>query len=324
MDRRQVIVASFASTAALAVPKVFASSYPDRAIRLIVPFAPGGGNDAVARIVMRRVGEQLGQPIVIENKPGAGSIVAFSEVTHSKPDGYLLTLGSPHVYILSSIYGKLPFNPLDDLVSVAALASVPNVLISSNASGISSMQELLAYAKSHPETPLAYGTAGVATPPHIAAVQLASMTNIRLVHAPYRGTALALQDVIAGHIPLAMVGLSNAMPFMNKKQIKILGIGSLQRSPLAPEVPTFDEQGIKGYDDIYWYDVLIRKGVDSSIMDRLHEEITKALRNPDVRKSLMDAGFEPLVWSRAENQIQLKRVGEKWLGLVQTYGIKVE
>jgi tripartite-type tricarboxylate transporter receptor subunit TctC len=121
-----------------------------------------------------------------------------------------------------------------------------------------------------------------------------------------------------------MVGLSNAMPFMNKKQIKILGIGSLQRSQLAPEVPTFDEQGIKGYDDIYWYDVLIRKGVDSSIMDRLHEEITKALRNPDVRKSLMDAGFEPLIWSRAENQIQLKRVGEKWLGLVQTYGIKAE
>ncbi|HVR53873.1 MAG TPA: tripartite tricarboxylate transporter substrate binding protein, partial [Pseudorhodoferax sp.] len=223
MDRRKAIQTSVRAIAATALPKVFANTYPDRPIRVIVPFTPGGGNDTVARIVMRKVAERLRQPVVIENKPGAGSIVAFTEVVNAKPDGYVLTLGSPHVYVLDAIYGKLSFNPQEDLVSIAALAGVPNVLMASNASGLSSMQDVLAYAKSHPSTPLTYGTAGIATAPHIAAVQLASTANIRLDHIPYRGTGPALQDVMAGHIPLAMVGLSSAMPYVGKKSVKILG-----------------------------------------------------------------------------------------------------
>ena len=289
-----------------------AQTYPDRPIRMIVPYAPGGGTDAVTRIVMRKMSESMGQAIIVENKGGVGGSLAFAEAAHARPDGYTLTVGGAGLALLSLIFDKLSFDPATDLVSVAPMAGVPIALVASNTSGLQTMGELIASAKSHPSTPLAYGTPGVATPPHLAGVLLASTAGITLTSVPYRGTAPAIQDVAGGQIPLAIVGLSTALAFSHAGRVKILGVGSAKRSPLAPDIPTLAEGGVKGYEATYWYDVTVARGTPQPVIDRLRVEIAKAVQSADVHEALLKAGFEPMVMSAAENERALDDAAAKW------------
>ena len=313
MHRRQFgALCTSAAVLSLTGRDLFAQSYPDRPIRMIVPYAPGGGTDAVTRIVMRKISESLGQAIVIENKGGAGGTLAFAEAAHARPDGYTLTVGGAGLALLSLIFDKLSFDPATDLVSVAPMAGVPIALVASNASGLQTTGELIASARSHPSAPLAYGTPGVATPPHLAGVLLASTAGITLISVPYKGTGPAIQDVAGGHIPLAIVGLSTALAFSHAGRVKILGVGSARRSALAPDIPTLAEGGVKGYEATYWYDVTVARGTPQPVIDRLRVEIAKAVQSADVHEALLKAGFEPMVMSAAENERALDDAAAKW------------
>lgn len=298
-------IASFGATA-------LAETYPSRPLRAIVPFAAGGGTDTVTRIVMKKLSEQMGQPIVVENKPGAGGVVAYTEVVRSKADGYTLTIGSAHVSLLGLIHEKLAFNPETDLVSVAPLANVPIALVASNTAPYKSMAELLVFGRKPGAKPQAYGTPGVATPNHLSGVLLASMAGIPLDHLAYRGTAPAVADVMGGSVPLAILGLSTALSQAQGGRLRILGVGGSKRSPLAPELPTIAEGGVPGFEANYWYDVTVAQGTPAPIMATLNKEISKAVQSPDVQEALKKAGFEPLLMTPAQNQQALKNEAVKW------------
>jgi tripartite-type tricarboxylate transporter receptor subunit TctC len=320
--QRRTLAALAAALLGLSTAAVLAQNYPDRPIRMLVPFAPGGGTDTATRIVMKKVGEQLGQTVVVENKPGAGGALAYAEVARSKPDGYTLTVGSAHLSLMGLIYDKLSFDPATDIVSVAPMANVPVALVASSSAPFKTMAEMLVHARKNPATPLAYGTPGVSTPNHLSGVLLGTMAGIKLEHVPYKGVMPAVQDVMAGSIPLAIVGLSTAMSQAETGRIRILGVGGAKRSPLAPNVPTIAEAGVPGYEASYWYDVSLAKGTPEAIVNRLYAEISKAVQSPEVQEALKKGGFEPLVMSPSENQRALKEDGAKWSKVIRENNIR--
>lgn len=321
MQRRQFVTFAAAVAGASAVP-VMADTFPSRPLKLLVPFTPGGGTDTAARIVMKKLGEQLGQPVLVENKPGAGGAVAYAELLRNKADGYTLTIGSGNRSLLNVLNSNLAFNAATDFVAVAPMALVPIALIASNKLPIANTEELIAYARQNPG--LSYGTPGPTTPNHLAGVLLGSMTGTKLVHVGYKGTAPAVQDVIGGHLPMAIIGLSTAIQFSKTGQLKVLGIGSAKRSELAPDIPTIAEGGVRGYDASYWYDITVAKGVPQPVIDRLHAEISNAVQSSEVRSALAAGGFEPMVATQAEYQRILRAEHAKWEPVIKASNVRID
>jgi tripartite-type tricarboxylate transporter receptor subunit TctC len=319
--KRRTFIHFAAALGPASTAPALALGYPARPIRLLVPYTAGGGTDLAARIVMRKLGEQLGQPIVVENKPGAGGALAYTELLRSKPDGYTLATGSGITSLLSLLNSKLPFDAATDLVQVAPLASVPIVLIANNKVPAQNMAELISHVKQNPG--MSYGTPGPATPQHLAGVLLASMAGLQMTHVGYRGTAPAVQDVIGGHLPLAIIGLSTAIQFARSGQLKVMGVGSAKRSELAPEIPTLAEAGVKGYDASYWYDICVAKGVPKAVVQRLHAEVTQALQDTEVRTALTAAGMEPMAVSQDEYQRMLQAERVKWDPIIRSNHIQM-
>lgn len=320
MNRRSLI-RSLAALGPAWAASAFAQDYPARQLRLLVPYTAGGGTDLAARVVMKKLSDQLGQPIVVENKPGAGATLAYLELLRSKPDGHTLTTGSGVTSLLNVLNSKLPFDASTELVQVAPLASVPIVLVASNKVPAGNVAELIAYGKQHPG--LSFGTPGPATPHHLAGVLLASMAGLQMTHAGYRGTAPAVQDVVGGHLPLAIVGLSTAIQFARTGQLKVLGVGSSKRSELAPEIPTLAEGGLTGYDASYWYDICVARGVPQHVVERLHAEITQAVQDRDVRTALTAAGLEQMAVTAQEYRRMLRAERAKWEPIIRANNIQM-
>ncbi|RDI16617.1 tripartite-type tricarboxylate transporter receptor subunit TctC [Pseudacidovorax intermedius] len=320
MNRRKLIQ-SLAALGPASVASAFAQEYPARQLRLLVPYTAGGGTDLAARVVMKKLSEQLGQPIIVENKPGGGAALAYIELLRSKPDGYVLTTGSGVTSLLNLLNSKLPFDAATELVQVAPLASVPIVLVASNKVPAGNVAELIAYVKQHPG--LSFGTPGPATPHHLAGVLFASMAGLQMTHVGYRGTAPAVQDVVGGHLPLAIVGLSTAIQFARSGQLKVLGVGSSQRSGLAPDIPTLAEGGLAGYDASYWYDICVASGVPQPVVERLHAGITKAVQDHDVRAALTAAGLEPMAVTRDVYRRMLRSERAKWEPVIRANNIQM-
>ena len=299
-----------------------AQTYPNRPIRLIVPYPAGGGTDILARSVFQKVSESLGQPFVVENKGGAGTSIGLAEVARSHPDGYTIGIGGTSDPLLPILYDNLPFNPMTDLIFVSTLASVPIVLVAGPSVPAKTMQEFLAYAKGKNTAPLSYASMGVATPHHMAGILLAATLGIPLTHIPYKGTAPALTDLVGGHVPLATIGLPSALPYAREGKLKILGVASAKRSALAPEIPTIEEGGLKDFVASYWWHVIAPKGTPKPIVDRLNDEIGKALRLPELRDSLLKGGFEPLVLTRDEADRALKEDTARWTKVIRENNIR--
>lgn len=318
---RRTLIQSLAALGPASAASAFAQEYPARQLRLLVPYTAGGGTDLAARVVMKKLSEQWAQPIVVENKPGAGAALAYIELLRSKPDGYVLTTGSGVTSLLNLLNSKLPFDAATELVQVAPLASVPIVLVASNKVPAGNVAELIAYAKQHPG--LSFGTPGPATPHHLAGVLFASMAGLQMTHVGYRGTAPAVQDVVGGHLPLAIVGLSTAIQFARSGQLKVLGVGSSRRSGLAPDIPTLAEGGLAGYDASYWYDICVASGVPQPVVERLHAGITKAVQDHDVRTALTAAGLEPMAMTRDEYRLMLRSERAKWEPVIRANNIQM-
>lgn len=271
---------------ALAGGAARAEDYPSHPIRLIVPYAAGGGADSVARIVAKRVGETIGQTIVIENRGGAGSIIGTELVNKSDPDGYTLLLGqSGPISINPAVYKTLPYDPLKDFAPVTMTTAYPYIMVVNPALGVKTLQEFVALARSKPGE-LNYGTTGVGAANHLVTELFDSKAGIRMTHIPYRGTALAVTDLIAGQVQVVFADPISALQHISAGTLLALAVTSKERSPVAPTVPTIAESGYPGFDAIAWHGILAPANTPPAIVRKLNTEIVAALKDPQTKALL--------------------------------------
>jgi tripartite-type tricarboxylate transporter receptor subunit TctC len=280
------IALAVALASTLAAGTAPADDYPSRPIRLIVPYAAGGGADSVARIVAKRVSETIGQPIVIENRGGGGSIIGTELVKNAQPDGYTLLLGqSGPISINPAVYRYLPYDPLKDFAPVTMTTAYPYIMVVSPALGVKTVKEFVALARNRPSE-LNYGTTGVGAANHLVAELFDSNAGIKMTHIPYRGTALAVIDLLAGHVQVVFADPISALPHTNAGTLVALAVTSKDRSPVAPDVPTISESGYPGFDAIAWHGILAPATTPPAIVARLNAEIVEALKDPETRTLL--------------------------------------
>jgi tripartite-type tricarboxylate transporter receptor subunit TctC len=269
-----------------------ADDYPSRPIRLIVPYAPGGGADSVGRVVAKRASETIGQPIVIENRAGAGSIIGTDMVAKADPDGYTLLLGqSGPISINPAVYKDLRYDPVKDFAPITMTTAYPYILVVNTKSPAKSLQELVALAKSKPGT-LNYGTTGIGAANHLVTELFSSKAGLKMTHVPYRGTALAVADLIGGPVDLVFGDPISVLSHLQGGTLRALAVSSKQRSPVAPDVPTISEGGYPGFDAIAWHGILAPARTPESIVAKLNAEIVKALRDPETKALLTSQAMQ--------------------------------
>jgi tripartite-type tricarboxylate transporter receptor subunit TctC len=281
-----VFALALALAAALATNTCHAEDYPSHPIRLIVPYAAGGGADSVARVVAKRVSETIGQPIVIENRSGGGSIIGTELVKNAPPDGYTLLLGqSGPISINPAIYKNLPYDPEKDFAPITMTTAYPYIMVVSPALGVKTLGEFVTLATKKPGE-LNYGTTGVGAANHLVTELFDSRAGIRMTHIPYRGTALAVTDLLAGHVQMVFADPITALQQINAGSLVALAVTSKERSPVAPDVPTISESGYPGFDAIGWHGILAPADTPPAIIRKLNEEIVAALKDLETKALL--------------------------------------
>jgi tripartite-type tricarboxylate transporter receptor subunit TctC len=290
---------AFASAVTLASDVARAADYPSRPIHLIVPYAAGGAADSIARILAKRIGKAIGQTIVVENRGGGGSIVGTEFVNKSEPDGYTLLLGqSGPISINPAVYKNLPYDPVKDFAPISLTTTYPYVMVVSPALGVKTLKEFVALAKSKPGA-LNYGTTGVGAANHLVTELFDSKAGIRMTHIPYRGTALAVADLLAGQVQVVFADPISALQHVNSGALIALAVTSRERSPVAPAVPTMSESGYPGFDAVGWHGILVPANTPPAIIARLNAEIREALKDPET-KALLESQAMQIVGSSPE------------------------
>ncbi len=268
-------------------------NYPDRPVTLVVPYPPGGSTDMAARIIAAELSKNLDQSVIVENRSGGGGLVGVNSVVRSQPDGYTLAVGVSGVLTIWPALGReMPFDPLRDLAPITMIVDNPLVIAANNDFPPDTMAELRTYAEANPG-PLSFGSGGQGTAMHLAGARLANMTDIDLSHVPYRGTNPALQDVLAGHIPLAIIDAATVREFVAQGQVKGLATTGAERSPTMPELPTVAESGVEGFSVTSWFGVLAPKDTPEDIVRFLNQQITEILERPEIQERFLSAGLEP-------------------------------
>lgn len=300
------------------------SDYPTRAVRVVVPFPPGGATDIVARLVAERLQAALGKPFVVDNKAGASGNIGIGEVVRAAPDGYTLVLGSPQTLTINpQLFANLPFNPQKDLAPIVVLASVPNVLLVNNHVPAKTPEELVALAKQKVGK-LSYGSSSIGGTPHLSAELFKSMTGTSILHIPYRGSAPALQDLIGGQIDMIFDNLPAALPQIRAGTVRALAVTTLKRTSSAPNLPTLHERGITGFESEGWFALLAPAGTPRPILDRLNLEVNKALATPELRERLEKAGADPVGGSIESFQQRIGQETQRWARVIKFANIKAE
>ena len=299
------------------------AQYPDRPIRLLLPFPAGGAVDIVARIVAAKMSEDLGKPIVIENKAGAGGIIATDAVAKSAPDGYTLLLTTPNHTINAALQTSLPYDTEKDLVPVSVVAEVPEVLVSHPAAPFKTFPDMVDYAKRNPGK-LNYASAGNGTLPHVTMELLLRRIGIQVAHIPYRGAAPAMNDLLAGVVQLKMDTYTTSNPQVAAGKLTMLGIASRHRSKLMPDTPTIAEMGLPGYEGILWIAIMAPAGTPQAIVDKLAAASAKAARMPDIVERLQRDGVEPVGGTPSELGQLIARELPQWRELAKAANIKLQ
>ncbi|ESJ24318.1 carnitinyl-CoA dehydratase [Cupriavidus sp. HPC(L)] len=291
-------------------------------ITLVVPFAPGGGNDILARLIAPKMGQALGQTIVIENKPGAGGNLGADYVAHAAPDGYTLVIASSQVTMNPFLGIKVPFRIETDFEPVGRIASVPIMLVANNQQPFRTLQDFIEYSRANPGK-LSYSSPGNGTPQHLAGEVFAKLNKTELLHVPYRGTGPSITDLMGGQVQLSFATFASAIEYVRAGRLRALGIAGTRRTPLMPDLPTFAEAGIKGYDAELWYSLLAPAKTPRPVIDRINAAMLAALKSPEVSAQMARQGFEPQASSPAELKAQLGKDMARWQRLIQENGIKV-
>jgi len=328
--RRQLLAATAAAvTAGLALPLRAQGAWPTKPVRIVVPFAPGGTTDILARALAPELSRVFGQQFIVDNKPGAGGNVGAEQVAKSAPDGYTLLMGTVGTHgINQSLYPKLPFDPIKDFAPVTLVAGVPNVLVmnpaKAEAEKINSVADLIRYAKAHPGK-LNMASSGNGTSIHLSGELFKSMTGTFMLHFPYRGSGPALLDLIGGTMDLMFDNLPSAMPQIKAGKLKALAVTSAQRSAALPDVPTIAEAGpVKGFDASSWFGLLAPAGTPAEIVNRLQQESAKALGTPALKERLLAQGAIPSGMPPAEFAAYIAAETKKWAQVVKVSGAKVD
>jgi tripartite-type tricarboxylate transporter receptor subunit TctC len=323
MTWQRAVLALALGLQGLASP-AFADDYPSRPIRYVVPYAPGGGADAVARILAKRVGDSLGQSIVVENKGGAGSIVGTDLVAKAAPDGYTLLLGqSGPISINPAVYKNLPYDPVKDFVPVTMTNSYPYVLVINSRLPANSLKEFVALGKSKPDT-MNYGTTGVGAANHLMSELFNSKAGLKMTHIPYRGTALAVADLVAGQVTMVFGDPVSVLPHIRSGTLRALAVSSPQRSPIMPDVPTLMESGYPDLEAVAWHGLLAPAKTPPEIVKKLNAEFVKALREPEVKELLSKQAMEPVGDSPAEFAAFIQKDIATWKAVAAAANVTVE
>ena len=302
----------------------FAAEYPNKPIHLIVPFPPGGPADILARIIGPRLSQSLGQPIIIENRPGAGGNIASEYVAKAKPDGYNLVLGFVGTHAINnSLYLNMPYDNIKDFTPIAPVASVSIMLVVHPSVPASSIVELIELAKLNPGK-LTYGSPGNGTPQHLAGQLFETMAGVDMVHVPYKGAVPALTDLVGGHLSMIFSSLPPALPLVNNGKLRGIAVTSLARSPISPSIPTVSESGLKGFEIVNWYGVFAPSGTPKNIISILNSEIVKIMTSPEVVKILSEQGAIPMSGTSEQFTIFIKDETSKWAKLVKYSGARID
>lgn len=312
-----------AALAGLVLPCARAQSvrgdYPARPLRIIVPFAPGGSTDVIARVVGQRLSQSLGQPVVIENRPGAASNLGTEAAARAPADGYTLVMGTPGFTINPALYEAPGFHPVRDFAPVALLASVPLMLVTHPALPVASVADLVALARARPGL-LGYASNGSST--HLAAELFQQRAGVRLLHVPYKGSALATGDLLAGHLQIGLDNIVSALPHVRVGKLRALAVTSATRASTAPQVPTLAESGYPGFDATSWFGLLAPAGTPRDIVALLNEQVRKALEAAEVREKLAGVGAEVIGGTPERFADFIGAELERWSRLVRERGIK--
>jgi tripartite-type tricarboxylate transporter receptor subunit TctC len=308
---------------ALAASTVGAQTYPSRPIRLVVPAAAGGSIDILARNTAQALTEQLGQSIIVENRVGASGIVGTDALAKAAPDGYTLGLiPDPTFTIYPHLYEKLPFS-IDDFTPISVGATTALAVFAHRSVPANTLQELIALAKANPSS-LSFGTPGIGTPMHLVGELVEQAADIKMVHVPYKGGAPAMNDAVAGHIPLLIAGLAPVLPFMRSGDLKALAITDAQRSAMAPDVPTLKEAGLPGVEVTTWFGFFGPAGLPVDIVDRLNREILNALNFPNLRSKLLQSGLEAVPGTPDEVMQRIRDGSRIWPPVIRKAGLRLE
>lgn len=313
----------FVVMAALATwTPVRAQDYPSRPVTVVVPFAPGGGVDQMARLISGKLEQRLGKSFIIENKPGAGSIIAATSVQKAAADGHTLLMApAPTMAVNVSLYKNLPYDPTTDFALIGLLSGTPFVLMVNVDLPVKSVQELLAYAKANADK-MTFASAGPGVPHHLFMELFKGMTGMKASHVPYRGSLPALNDLVAGHIPMMFSDLGPAAGLIEGKRVRVLGISTKTRHPSFPDIPPLAEAGVPGYEAVSWQAMAAPAQTPKPVLDKLNAEITAVLALPEVREQILKYGFLPLQ-NRSVGELKdfVKSEIARWGKVVQDAGI---
>ncbi|HEX5930936.1 MAG TPA: tripartite tricarboxylate transporter substrate binding protein [Methyloceanibacter sp.] len=297
-------------------------AWPTRPVRMILPFPPGGGTDILGRLIAERLSAGIGQPVVTENRGGAGGNVGAEAAARSAPDGYTIVLVAPSLAISPTLYSKINYDPVKDFAPISLVATVPNVMVT-QPSLPGQLQEFIAFVKAKPGA-LNFGSGGAGTSNHLAGELFNIVIGARLVHVPYKGVNLAMQDVLAGNVHLVFIGIPAAAPHIKAGKLRALAIVAPQRSTALPDVPTVAEAGLKDFEVTTWYGILAPVGTPQSVVKRLNAELVKVMHAPEMKEKLTATGTEPLTSTPEEFAAYIKREIVKWRDVIRRAGVKAD
>ena len=312
-----------AATMAGAVSIVHAQTYPDKPIRIIVPYTPGGFNDTLARTVGQKLQEAWGQPVIVDNRPGGGTLIGTEMAAKAAPDGYTLYMVPFAFAVNPSLYKKLPYDSLKDFAPITLAASTPNLLVVNPALPVNSVKELIALAKSKPGK-LNYASTGNGSSNHLSMEKFKMMAGVDITHIPYKGSGPAVTDLMGGQVDLMFDNIPNVLPHVKTGKLKMIAVTSPKRSPHVPDVPTVSESGVPGYEVSVWFGIAAPGGTPKPIITKLNAEIVKILNMPDVKQKFAAQGVDVIGSTPEQFAAYIKEQMEEWGKVVKAAGVTPE
>jgi tripartite-type tricarboxylate transporter receptor subunit TctC len=309
--------------AALAAGVAQAQGWPAKPVKMVVPFPAGGPTDVLTRALSDKLSGGLGQPVVVDNKPGAGGSIGADFVAKSVPDGYTLLMGTGSTHSVGPYLSKLPYDPQKDFTPVVYVGFATNLLVISPTLGVSTVQDLVDVARRNPGR-LNYASSGIGSVAHLTSEMFAAQAGIKITHVPYKGTQLSIPDLISGQVALLFDNVMTAKPHVDSKRLKAVAISSLKRSPLMPDVPTLDESGLTGFDSWNWFGIFGPAGTPRAVVERVNNEMNRILSDPAIRERFAQLGFETTGGTPSEFAAVVASEGRKWSKVIHDANVKPE
>ncbi len=300
-----------------------AQTWPTRTVKIVVPFPAGGPTDVLTRVLAEKLGTQLGQPVVVENKPGAGGAIGAYFVAKSPADGYTLVMATTSTHSIGPYLGKQAYDPVKDFTPIVWVGNATNILVVSPQLPVSNVKELIELAKKEPGR-LNYATSGIGTISHLTTELFAAMAGVKLNHVPYKGTQQSIPDIMSGQVSILFDNVMTSQPNIKAGKVKGLAISSPSRSPLAPELPTIAEAGLPGFQSLTWFGLLGPAGTPKPVVDRVNAEMNRALSLPDIQARFVQMGFEPAGGTASDFAQAIQRDSQKWSKVIKDAGVRAE